>query len=78
MSTTTASTSWRRAASVDALAEASVRRHSGERRHDGGERPLDGGIEMPSAGERFERESGGFDPFANAAMAEHLDLDPRA
>ena len=37
-----------------------------------------GGIEMPSAGEWFERKTGGLDAVANSAMAEHLDLTPRA
>lgn len=58
-----------------ALSKASVRRHSGEGRHDGGQRPLDGGIEMLSAGEWFECEAGGLDPLANAAMTEHPNLD---
>ena len=30
---------------------------------------------MPSVGEWFEREAGGFDPLANAAMTENVDLD---
>ena len=61
-----------------ALAEASIRRHSGERRHDGGQRPLDGGIEMLSAAEWFECEAGGFDPIANAAMTDNQTSTPRA
>ena len=57
-----------------ALAETTIRRHAGEGRHDGRQRPLDGGIEMLSFGEWFEREAGGFDPFADAAMTENPDL----
>ena len=58
-----------------ALAKASIRRHPGEGRHDGRQRPLHGRIEIPSGGERFEREAHCFNPLANAAMPEHHDLD---
>ena len=57
------------------LAEASIRRDAGERRHEGSQWPRHGGIEMPSVGERFERKTGGFDSGANPSMAEHLDRD---
>ena len=39
------------------LAKSSIRRHAGEGRHDGRQRPLNGGIEMLSVGERFERKA---------------------
>ena len=56
-------------------AEASIRRDAGERRHEGSQWPRHGGVEMPSAGERFERKTGGFDAGANPLMAEYLDRD---
>jgi hypothetical protein len=58
------------------MTEPSIRGHPGESGHDGGERSLDGGIEMLSHGERFERKACGFHPFSDAVMSENLNLDP--
>ena len=56
-------------------AEPSVRGHSGEIGHDGGQRTSGGRVEMSSLGKGFERATGGLHAVAYSAMSDDVDLD---